>query len=168
MQEIKLDKHIKLLDSPGIVMARDESLASLALKNCVKIESLDDPTLPIDLLIKRCNKAYLIEKYKIGDFNDSTQFLSLIARRFGKLKKNDIADLSQAAHIVLNDWNSGKLAFYTQPPVSSNVIETKIVTEMLPAFDIDALLKEDEKNLFDTMQDDDDEFATEEEEEMED
>ena len=65
MQEIKLDKHIKLLDSPGIVMARDESLASLALKNCVKIESLDDPTLPIDLLIKRCNKAYLIEKYKI-------------------------------------------------------------------------------------------------------
>ena len=37
MQEIKLDKHIKLLDSPGIVMSKDENLASLALKNCVKV-----------------------------------------------------------------------------------------------------------------------------------
>lgn len=37
MQEIKLDKHIKLLDSPGIVMSKDEDAASLALKNCIKV-----------------------------------------------------------------------------------------------------------------------------------
>jgi len=37
MQEIKLDKHIKLLDCPGIVMSRDEDSASLALKNCIRV-----------------------------------------------------------------------------------------------------------------------------------
>lgn len=37
MQEIKLDKHIKLLDSPGIVMSKDEDSASLALKNCIRV-----------------------------------------------------------------------------------------------------------------------------------
>lgn len=39
MQEVKLDKHIKLLDSPGIVMSKDEDSASLALKNCLKVHS---------------------------------------------------------------------------------------------------------------------------------
>lgn len=37
MQEIKLDKHIKLLDSPGIVMSKDEDSSSLALKNCIRV-----------------------------------------------------------------------------------------------------------------------------------
>ncbi len=37
MKEIKLDKHIKLLDCPGIVMSKDEDPASLALKNCIKV-----------------------------------------------------------------------------------------------------------------------------------
>jgi len=39
MQEIKLDKHIKLLDCPGIVMSRDEDCASLALKNCIRVRN---------------------------------------------------------------------------------------------------------------------------------
>jgi hypothetical protein len=39
MKEIKLDKHIKLLDCPGIVMSKEEDPASLALKNCIKVNS---------------------------------------------------------------------------------------------------------------------------------
>ena len=40
MQEIKLDKHIKLLDCPGIVMSKNEDSASLALKNCIRVKRL--------------------------------------------------------------------------------------------------------------------------------
>ena len=38
MQEIQLDKHIKLLDSPGLIMmggAADDPV--VALRNCVKV-----------------------------------------------------------------------------------------------------------------------------------
>ena len=37
MQEVQLDKHIRLLDSPGVVMATSTSDTSIILKNCVKV-----------------------------------------------------------------------------------------------------------------------------------
>lgn len=43
VQEVHLDKNIKLLDSPGIVFASAESDAAAVLRNCVKIEKLVDP-----------------------------------------------------------------------------------------------------------------------------
>ncbi|RNA16431.1 guanine nucleotide-binding -like 3 -like protein [Brachionus plicatilis] len=144
MQEIKLDKHIKLLDSPGIVMSKDEDSASLALKNCIRIESLEDPVAPVDLLLKRCSKDQLIMRYKISDYSDVTDFLNQVAKRCGKVKKTGIPDIRKAAQHILNDWISGRLTYYTQPPATEKPSETKIVTELAPAFDIDALLKEEE------------------------
>lgn len=39
VQEVNLDKHIKLLDSPGVIMATKSSdSASLVLRNCVKVD----------------------------------------------------------------------------------------------------------------------------------
>lgn len=37
MQEIQLDKHVKLLDCPGIVMASGDSNTQIILKNVVKV-----------------------------------------------------------------------------------------------------------------------------------
>ena len=37
MQEVQLDKHIKLLDSPGVVMAQNATDTSVILRNCVKV-----------------------------------------------------------------------------------------------------------------------------------
>ena len=37
MQEVVLDKHVKLLDSPGIVMASGSSDTQVILRNCVKV-----------------------------------------------------------------------------------------------------------------------------------
>lgn len=47
LQEVHLDKNIKLLDCPGVVMLRSqENEASVALRNCKKIEKLEDPIGP--------------------------------------------------------------------------------------------------------------------------
>ena len=39
MQEVHLDKHVKLLDCPGIVMASGKGLdqATAVLRNCIKV-----------------------------------------------------------------------------------------------------------------------------------
>ena len=38
MQSVQLDKHIRLLDSPGVVMATDlQSDEEVVLRNCVKV-----------------------------------------------------------------------------------------------------------------------------------
>ena len=38
LQEVQLDKHIKLLDSPGVVIAKGSmDDPALALRNCIKV-----------------------------------------------------------------------------------------------------------------------------------
>jgi nuclear GTP-binding protein len=37
MQTVKLDKLIKLFDSPGIVMSKETNPSSLILRNCVRV-----------------------------------------------------------------------------------------------------------------------------------
>ena len=56
MQEVLLDKHVRLLDSPGIVMASSSQGDMAILRNCVKVETLDDPLKPVEVILKRCNK----------------------------------------------------------------------------------------------------------------
>lgn len=47
MQEVQLDKNVKLLDCPGVVMLRSSGNdAAIALRNCKRIEKLDDPITP--------------------------------------------------------------------------------------------------------------------------
>ena len=47
MQEVHLDKNVKLLDCPGVVMLKSGSNdASIALRNCKRIEKLDDVISP--------------------------------------------------------------------------------------------------------------------------
>ena len=47
MQEVQLDKNVKLLDCPGVVMLKSQGNdASIALRNCKRIEKLEDPISP--------------------------------------------------------------------------------------------------------------------------
>lgn len=133
LQEVHLDKHIKLLDCPGIVMATSTTDAAMILRNCVKIEQLVDPLPPVEAILRRCNKAQvccllsshlhidrlckshtamtsvlldvqIMEHYGVPDFHTALEFLALLARRQGKLRKGGLPDTDKAAKSVLMDW----------------------------------------------------------------
>ncbi|CAG8632994.1 23431_t:CDS:2, partial [Cetraspora pellucida] len=132
-QEIHLDKNIKLLDSPGIVFARnqgDDKYSEILLKNCVKIELSDDPISPVELIVSRCSPQQLMNKYNVPMFKDANDFLIHVARQRGKLKRGGIPDVEATARVVLQDWNSGKISYYTMPPTSTEdpiAVDSKIV-----------------------------------------
>ena len=44
-------------------------------------------------------------RYKIGNYDDSNDFLEKLARRKGKLQKKGVPDVNEAARCVLRDWN---------------------------------------------------------------
>ena len=47
LQEVQLDNNVKLLDCPGVVMLKStENDGSIALRNCKRIEKLEDPIGP--------------------------------------------------------------------------------------------------------------------------
>jgi len=149
MQVVELDTHVKLLDCPGIVMATGSSDTQIILRNAVKVETLDDPVKPVEAILNRCNKAQVMEKYCVADYSSTMEFLSLFAKRLGKLKKGGIPDILAAAKMILQDWNNGKISFYTHPPERKTTEhDSAQVMQYLGAeFDIEALEKEEKDDL---------------------
>lgn len=150
LQEVHLDKHIKLLDCPGIVMATSTSDAAMILRNCVKIEQLLDPVPPVEAILRRCNRAQILEHYGVSDFHTALEFLSLLARRQGKLRKGGLPDTDKAAKSVLMDWTGGRISYFTHPPETHTLpthISAEIITEMGKAFDWEELEKGNQEVL---------------------
>ncbi|KAL3910006.1 MAG: hypothetical protein SGARI_002327, partial [Bacillariaceae sp.] len=117
MQEVVLDRTVRLLDSPGVVF--DDSTALLG--NCVDADSVDDPIPAVDALLQRCNPQSLIMTYSIPAFpqGDTMMFLAMVAKSYGRVLKGGIPDKVGAARAVLKDWNQGKIPYYTVPPVDA-------------------------------------------------
>ncbi|EDO31027.1 predicted protein, partial [Nematostella vectensis] len=134
MQEVQLDKHIKLLDSPGIVMDTGDSDAAIILRNCVKIENIEDPIPPVEAILRRCNKQQVMEKYSVPDYKDSNEFLTHLGKRLGKLKKG-----SNLITSCISSLYSGKIQFYTHPPEEHKLpthISAEVVAEWSKEFDL--------------------------------
>ncbi|KAM1212321.1 hypothetical protein ACFX2G_003961 [Malus domestica] len=140
LQEVQLDNNVKLLDCPGVVMLRSkENDASIALRNCKRIEKLEDPIAPVKEILKLCPDRLLVTLYKLPSFDSVDDFLHKVATVRGKLKKGGVVDIGSAARIVLHDWNEGKIPYYTMPPVRNQdePSEANIVSQLGKAFNID-------------------------------
>ncbi|KAK7267743.1 hypothetical protein RIF29_20422 [Crotalaria pallida] len=87
LQEVQLDKNIKLLDCPGVVMLKSqENNASVALRNCKRIEKLDDPIAP-------------------DTFSSVDDYIQKVVVARGKRTNGGVADIDAAARIILHDRN---------------------------------------------------------------
>ncbi|XP_040854043.1 guanine nucleotide-binding protein-like 3-like protein isoform X3 [Ochotona curzoniae] len=139
MQEVHLDKFIRLLDAPGIVPGPNSEVGTI-LRNCIQVQHLADPVTPVETILQRCNLEEISSYYGISGFQTTEQFLTAVAHRLGKKKKGGIYSQEQAAKAVLADWVSGKISFYTPPPPTHTLpahISAEIVKEMTEVFDIE-------------------------------
>ncbi|XP_058801452.1 guanine nucleotide-binding protein-like 3 homolog [Phymastichus coffea] len=150
MQVVQLDSKIKLLDSPGIVFENSKTAdpSSIALKNAVKIESLRDPFTPASAILKRISTHQLMELYDVHEFTTPEEFFAKKATRMGRFRKGGIPDTLAAARGILNDWNSGKIRYYTVPPEDRSChVSASIVDSVLKEFDIENFATEEKKIL---------------------
>ncbi|ETV91928.1 hypothetical protein H310_13715 [Aphanomyces invadans] len=141
IQEIHLDNKVKLIDCPGIVFDTHDQDA-LILRNCVNAESLNDPVPAIEVILKRCSKAQLQSLYGVPPFNDTIEFLVHLAQKLGKLGKGGIPDRKAVARSILQDWNRGKIPFFTPPPAAKDTrldVGATIVSSFGDDFDLAAL-----------------------------
>ncbi|CAL6404525.1 unnamed protein product [Bathycoccus prasinos] len=161
-KEIILDKHVKLLDSPGVVFssANGESEGATALRNCVKIERLTDPIAPVHEIIQRCPQEKLMVTYKTGKWADVDDFLRQASRSMGKLKKGGIPDLVASAKVILADWNAGKIPYFTQPPKFREGHEQHASTEFVSIeakeFDVETAYKNETSTVIAGLPENDD------------
>jgi len=118
LAEVILDKNITLIDCPGIIFASDMSPSDAALRNCINFDQIEDCLLPIQAILKRCSREQIMKLYNIPEYNSPMEFLKNIAEKRGKILKGGAVDIDNAAKVVLHDWNSGKIPYYTIPPES--------------------------------------------------
>jgi len=153
MQEVVLDRNVRLIDSPGVVFDDSEDInngASTMLRNCVDADSVEDPIPAIQALLDRCSTESLMMTYSIPAFpkGDVMMFLAMIAKRNGKVLKGGIPDKVMAARAVIRDWNSGKIPYFTRPPSikeeKNKIVENdaKIVNGFGEEFDVNKMDEE--------------------------
>lgn len=161
MQEIHLDKKIKLLDCPGIVFD-DSDPSALLLRNCLNIETLGDPVAAAQVVFNRCAESQLQALYpelrgwtisvtthaSSSSSSPYLRFLAQLAKQRGKLVKGGVADVMASAKILLQDWNSGRIPFCTAPPpletseTSGVLLESHVVSTFAPEYQLDLTLVE--------------------------
>jgi nuclear GTP-binding protein len=118
LQEVKLDKLISLIDSPGVMFdsARQNDPDELLLRNCLRVEQLQDPISAVYAVVRRCTETALREAYDIPPFHDADEFIALVAVKRGKLGRGGVPDLESAARTIIKDWNEGKIRYFSMPP----------------------------------------------------
>ena len=156
MQLVSLDKQIKLLDSPGIVFTHAKSgpeAAESVLRNCVKVELVTDPIAPVDLILSRCDKNQLMVLYTIPYFNSTSEFLIHVARNKGRIRKGGVADIENAARCVIQDWNSGKIPYFSKVPETdvSTHVSSAIVDGWTAEFELKDVVEVEGKNVLNNV-----------------
>ncbi|PWW72727.1 P-loop containing nucleoside triphosphate hydrolase protein [Tuber magnatum] len=136
LREVKLDKKLKLLDSPGIVFPNSnnpgsskDDQARLILLNAVPPKQILDPVPAVALLIRRLSTSQtlfnkLLDHYSLPPLVDTTatdvttDFLVQVARKRGRLGKGGIPNTEAAAKAVIMDWRDGRIQGWVDPPAA--------------------------------------------------
>jgi len=150
LQEIRLDANIKLIDCPGVLLNESDDPTNLVLKNAIRVNEVDGFSA-VNSILERCPKESLMHAYMLPDYNSTEEFLFNVAKNRGKLKKGGVPDVEQAATLVLQDWNSGKIPFFVSPPEDSNDGEVRMVSQFSESFDINALLEKNHSMAVDSV-----------------
>ncbi|XP_054266407.1 guanine nucleotide-binding protein-like 3 homolog [Macrosteles quadrilineatus] len=139
MQEVQLDSKIKLLDSPGVVFAtrKCQDEGSYALKNAVRVHNID-PLPAATAILQRSTKEQMMDLYCLPEYNTPEEFFALKAQRQGKFGKGGRVDINGAARGLIEDWNRGKIRYYTEPPEDSACqVSAEVVQQMAKEFDLE-------------------------------
>jgi len=89
MQEIILDKNIKLLDSPGVVFSNESDKEyNMILHNVIRIEDVKEPIDVVSVILHKVPKDVIKDLYKLeSDWETTEQFLWLIGDKMKKYKR---------------------------------------------------------------------------------
>lgn len=142
LREVKLDKKLKLLDSPGIVFPNEHDAkgskstaeqARLILLNVIPPKQIEDPVPAVTLLLQRMSTSptlfqRLLDVYNIPPIVNTSMadltknFLIEVARKRGRFGRGGVPNIESAAMAVIMDWRAGRIQGWIDPPrtVASN------------------------------------------------
>ena len=119
LQWAKIDTHLEIMDSPGLLWPKFENEktgALVALIGSVKLDILDEEALAFYLVkyLKSEAPERLVERYKLKVLaEDDYEVLNDIGRSRGFLLKGGKVDAERTAKTLLDEFKNGKLGRIT-------------------------------------------------------
>jgi len=152
LQYVQLDKKVKLIDSPGVIMsASGQTAISNVLTNSIKVQSIDDPVSVVESIMEKLDVTELMKIYKIPHYGSVNELLAHVARAQGRLSRGGRPDTNAAARLIIGDWTSGKIKHFSMPPEETtedtNGLETVLMSEFSKEFNIDELYDGKDQDL---------------------
>ncbi|KAL1744619.1 hypothetical protein HDZ31DRAFT_82542 [Schizophyllum fasciatum] len=125
--EVALGERIAVIDTPGlswVPLPHDDESANavrardILMRNKGRIDRLKDPEPAVDHFVARATTEDLMLLYNLPAFlkDDSTAFLTGVARAKQLIKKHGAVDLTTASRVVLRDWSTGRIKWYAPGP----------------------------------------------------
>ena len=141
VSEVKLDKNIRLLDSPGVFFNPEDAVgadpAGVLLDCLSRPDSIVSETA-IEALLKRAPQDVLCDIYGIEPWKNAHEFLLRVATARGRLKKGGVPDAEAAIKLVIADVAAGKVPFWAEAPVRAGVhISAEVVREFGQELNLD-------------------------------
>ena len=116
-QYVTLMKRIYLIDCPGVVPpSQNDTEQDILLRGVVRVENVEHPEQYIPGVLARTKPQHIERTYEIKGYKDAVDFLSILARKGGRLLKGGEPDLDGVAKMVINDFLRGKIPWFTPPP----------------------------------------------------
>ncbi|CEM40048.1 unnamed protein product [Vitrella brassicaformis CCMP3155] len=129
-QYVSLTNRIYLIDCPGVVPGdsyrtdgTQDTLtveADKVLKGIVRAEKLSAPAEYVNEVLSRVKKEYLLKKYNLPadtTWTDDEDFLTILAKKCGRLLKGGDPDIQTAARTVIYDFQRGRIPYFVPPPM---------------------------------------------------
>jgi nuclear GTP-binding protein len=103
--------------------------------------------------VKRCPAKQLMTLYKVPAYKDVDGFLTHVATARGKLRRGGVVDTSAAARIVLQDWNDGRIPYFTRPSKRQTEIQgtAAVVSDWGADFDAAAVFAAEQHAVVDGL-----------------
>jgi nuclear GTP-binding protein len=130
IQEVKLNSHVHLVDSPSIMLQRQEGASPLqVIRTAAHVDELPDPVALVVEIVQRVEKEEILRHYRIANFKDTQEMLEFIAVKKGlttappateeKPKKGKkakhVPDTVEAAKRVIRDFLNNRLRYFSKP-----------------------------------------------------
>ncbi|KAJ4000516.1 hypothetical protein F5050DRAFT_1804004 [Lentinula boryana] len=119
-------RSLRFIDTPGFLwktpatsLVKDDARArDILMRNKGRIDRSKDPLSPVAHLVSRANPEDLMLLYGLPAFpkGDIDAFITGIARSQQLVRKRGVLHLTGASKIVLRDWCTGKIHWYSTPP----------------------------------------------------
>mmetsp|Transcript_18785 Transcript_18785/g.66358 ORF Transcript_18785/g.66358 Transcript_18785/m.66358 type:complete len:639 (-) Transcript_18785:101-2017(-) len=115
-QYITLMRRVYLIDCPGVVYDMGDDEATTVLKGVVRSERLESPEDIVPAILARVKDEYLTKVYGVSGWTDAVNFVEMVAKKSGKLRKGGEPDTRNVSMKLINDFQRGKLPWFNAPP----------------------------------------------------